>query len=89
MDRVQILDVIRDIVAYELKLVAHPQEIQEESDLLADYSIDSIKIIQLIVEIETAFDFEIDTAMLSTETITRISELITYVGRQLLHADGD
>lgn len=48
-------------------------------DNLSDFGIDSIKIIELVVEIEETFDFEFDDEYLTYETLKNIDNITRYI----------
>ncbi|MBE5869354.1 MAG: hypothetical protein E7293_10455 [Lachnospiraceae bacterium] len=53
------------------------------NDILAEKGIDSIKIIELVVEIELKFDFEFEDEKLTYETLRSIKDIAMYVNSRL------
>jgi acyl carrier protein len=74
----QILDILRSLVQSELEITA-------ETDLAADLSVDSLKTMEILVEIEDRFDISIPINILSD--IRTVGDLSLQV--QKLLAEGD
>lgn len=53
------------------------------NDLLLDVGIDSVNIIELVIEIETKFDFEFEESMLSYNTLRSIDSISKYVYKRI------
>lgn len=51
-------------------------KITEETDLISDFGFNSINIIQLVVEIESTFDIEIDDENLLQEKLSSYKNLV-------------
>lgn len=54
-------------------------DINDATDLISDLSLDSVSLMQLIVEIETRFGFIFEDSMLDFEAITEYAKLKAYV----------
>ena len=61
MNRNEILENIKFILVNKLKLVSKQELINEKTNLLKDLSIDSVKIVNLLVELENTFQIDIDS----------------------------
>lgn len=53
------------------------------NDLLLDIGIDSVNVIELVIEIETKFDFEFEESMLSYNTLRSIDSISEYVYKRI------
>lgn len=53
------------------------------NDLLLDVGIDSVNIIEMVIEIETKFDFEFEESMLSYNTLRSIDSISKYVYKRI------
>jgi len=59
------------------------EKINEETDLVRDFGFNSINIIQLVVEIESVFDIEIDDENLLQEKLSPYKNLIEILKAKL------
>lgn len=50
-----------------------------ECDLMADFGLDSLLMVELVVEIESAFDIEFDLEDLDIEVLKKYNELLNYI----------
>jgi acyl carrier protein len=57
--------------------------INEDTDLVRDYNFNSINIIQLVVELESVFDIEIDDENLLQEKLSPYKNLIVILKNKL------
>lgn len=85
MDRKEILSKIQTIICEKLKIVSEKILIQESTDLKRDYNIDSLRIVNLIVEIENVFNIEMDSDDISQEILTNIKQLINFLEKFILN----
>lgn len=53
--------------------------VEQECDLLDDFGLDSLLMVQLIVEIESEFDIEFDLADLNMDVLRKYQNLRDYV----------
>ncbi len=79
MNRNEILEKIKLILVNKLKLVSKHELINEKTNLLKDFSIDSVKIVNLLVELEKTFQIDIDSEDISFETLTDIPKMIDFI----------
>lgn len=68
-----IFEKVREILAKELNIPA--DEITMESNFSEDLGIDSLDLVQLVMELEEAFDITIDDA----EAIKTVKDAVNYV----------
>ncbi|MBW8383906.1 MAG: acyl carrier protein [Youngiibacter sp.] len=68
-----IFEKVREILAKELNIPA--DEITMESNFSDDMGIDSLDLVQLVMELEEAFDITIDDA----EAIKTVKDAVNYV----------
>lgn len=61
--------------------------INENTDLIKDFNFDSINIIQLVVELESTFDIEIDDDNLLMERLSTYKSLVEIVHNSLNEAE--
>ncbi len=50
-----------------------------ECDLMADFGLDSLLMVELVVEIESAFDIEFGLEDLDIEVLKKYNELLKYI----------
>lgn len=53
--------------------------VEQERDLLDDFGLDSLLMVQLIVEIESEFDIEFDLADLNMDVLRKYQNLRDYI----------
>ncbi|PYG90229.1 acyl carrier protein [Ruminiclostridium sufflavum DSM 19573] len=87
MNRNEILEKIKFILVNKLKLVSNKELINERTNLLKDFSIDSVKIVNLLVELENTFQIDIDSEDISFETLTDIPKMTDFLDGALNPAD--
>jgi acyl carrier protein len=63
------------LVSKALKFKIPEDQITDSSQLVADFGMDSIAIVQLIVDIESEFDIELSDGDLELEKLTRFGTL--------------
>lgn len=63
--------------------VFNAQQVTNETDLSKEHGIDSIKMVQLIVDLEEAFDIEVDSASLNYENFANSGAITRYVQKKL------
>lgn len=59
------------------------RKINIDTDLIKDFGFDSVDIVQLVVEIESAFDIEIDDEDLSPENLTSYINLTSIISKNI------
>ena len=57
--------------------------ITEEAFLKQDLGIDSIKLVDLVIDIEDEFNFRVEAKELDSQNFNTVSSVIAYVGRKL------
>jgi len=79
------MDVVKkriiDIVQQSVSEIYSDVKVTESSHLVNDLGFDSITLMQMVIEIEEAFDIEMDDAQY--ENIIEIKELILYVKQKI------
>jgi acyl carrier protein len=83
LNRNEILEKVKLILVNKLKLVSKPELITESTNLIKDYSIDSHKLVNLLVELENAFQIDIDSEDISFETLTDMPKLLLFIEKSL------
>lgn len=83
-----------EMILKEMVVSLSPQEITVESvsdsvDLIKDFGFNSITLIQLVVNVESEFEFEFDDAMLGFESLVNFSKLVEYVKEKVLEVSSD
>lgn len=58
-------------------------KVNEKSVLRADHGIDSIRLVEMVVDLEDEFNIEVDTTSLSYENFASIELIIKYVVNKL------
>jgi acyl carrier protein len=72
---------VRQTLSENLVLVDHVENINDEENLL-EYGVNSMKIIQIIIQLENHFEIEFDDEYLERETYT-IKSLVEYISNKL------
>jgi acyl carrier protein len=81
--REQITSIIRSVLdRQELNFDLSDNTLQDDTNLAIDLGMDSIEIITVIAEIESAFDVEFDYTDMDIENITRVGNIV----QSLAHA---
>ncbi|MGE5310884.1 MAG: acyl carrier protein [Nitrospirota bacterium] len=52
-------EILRELLAILKTFAKHGQTLQEETDLVADLGLDSLRVMKLVVEVEDRFDISI------------------------------
>lgn len=55
----------------------------KEDDILTECGMDSVEMIQLVIELETHFEFEFEDEKLSYETLRSINTIVSYIYMRL------
>ncbi|RCX12551.1 acyl carrier protein [Anaerobacterium chartisolvens] len=55
------------------------ENVSESSNIRRDHGIDSIKMVELVVDLEDEFDIEVDSCSLSFENFSTVELIIRYV----------
>ena len=63
--------------------VSEKDSITEEAFLKQDLGIDSIKLVDLVIDIEEEFSFRVEAKELDSQNFNTVSSVIAYVGRKL------
>lgn len=79
MSRNEILEKIKFILVNKLKIVSKQELINEKTNLLKDFNMDSVKIVNLLVELENSFNIDIDSEEISFETLTDIPKMMDFI----------
>lgn len=87
MNRNEILEKIKIILVNKLKMVSRPEMINEKTNLLRDFSIDSVKLVNLLIELENSFKIDIDSDDISFETLTDIPKMMDFVESALNNSE--
>lgn len=81
MERQRIIKLVTDIIQ---EVVAQKQiVVLEQTSLTTDLGFDSLMFVDLIVEIETEFNFEFEDEYLLIENIDKVKNIIDYVQRKV------
>mgnify|MGYP000698889043 CR=1 FL=1 len=77
------IEYIKDVVRnYVTKIIKSPS-MPEYNSLLTDIGIDSVKIIELVIYIESKFNFEFDPENLNYITLRSIDSISEYIYKKL------
>ncbi len=57
--------------------------VQLDGDLREDYGIDSIGLVELLVDIESKFDIVFDSSFLTSESFSTAGNLVDYIDQKL------
>ena len=81
MHKQEIKQKILDILASKetMSLQVDVRDICDDTSLINDMALDSMQILELIVFLEEAFRFSIDTENLNIETFDRFSDLVDFI----------
>ena len=80
-NRKQILKQITSLLEPWLDDTEKPHPLNEQTDLLTDLGIDSVAILQLILNIERVFAIKIDDSEIDSEILSRTSRFIDMIER--------
>lgn len=78
----EVADRIRSIVAEILRIDATDAQISEETNLY-ELGLESLNVVELLTQIEIAYDITIDVEDLSAELFNRFGTLVDFVQRKL------
>lgn len=81
VDRNEILE--RVINTVKRHAVFNQDKVMEESRIRRDHGIDSIKMVELVVDLEEEFNIEVDSASLSFENFANIGIITDFIIRKL------
>jgi len=81
MHKQEIKQKILDILASKetMSLQVDVSDIRDDTSLINDMALDSMQILELIVFLEEAFKFSIDTENLNIDTFDRFSDLVDFI----------
>ncbi len=81
MHKQEIKQKILDILASKetMSLQVDVSDIFDDTSLINDMALDSMQILELIVFLEEAFRFSIDTENLNIDTFDRFSDLVDFI----------
>ena len=82
MNREETFSRIKEILQETLKWRADVSQVDEQTHLVNELGLSSLEGLEILVKIETEFDFEIDDEDLSLELMSTLSSLIDYVDRK-------
>lgn len=77
VDRNEILERVINIV--KRHAVFNQDKVMEESRIRRDHGIDSIKMVELVVDLEEEFNIEVDSASLSFENFANIGIITDFI----------
>ncbi len=63
--------------------VFNADKVNENSRIRRDHGIDSIKLVEMIIDLEEEFDIEVDSAMLNFENFATVELISNYVAERL------
>lgn len=81
MQKEELAGKIREIV--KGYAVFNANQVTDETDLSKELGIDSIKMVQLIVDLEETFDIEVDSASLKYENFANSAAITHYILKKL------
>ena len=81
IDRNDILERVMSIV--KRHAVFNQDKVGEESRIRRDHGIDSIKMVELVVDLEEEFNIEVDSASLSFENFANIGIITDFIIRKM------
>jgi acyl carrier protein len=81
VDRNEILERVINIV--KRHAVFNQEKVMEESRIRRDHGIDSIKMVELVVDLEEEFNIEVDSASLSFENFANIGIITDFIIKKL------
>ena len=87
MNKEKILEGIRYILKEKLEIITEYSDVDNETDLVKKFGIDSINIINLIVEIEEYFGVDMSSDDITSETLTKLPFLVRNIEKQKLMDD--
>ncbi len=82
MDKEKILEGIRYILKDRLEIIHDASEVDDETDLIKTLGIDSVNIINLVVELEEYFEVDMGSEEISFEILTKLPFLIRNIEQQ-------
>ncbi len=82
MTRAAILDRVRKILTERLKLTSTPSDITEDTDLRMEYGVDSLKIVELLAELDDAFGVGLDSEGISGEVLIHVGKLVDFLEKE-------
>lgn len=63
--------------------VFNADKVNENSSIRRDHGIDSIKLVEMIIDLEEEFDIEVDSAVLNFENFATVKLISNYVAERL------
>ncbi len=63
--------------------VFNADKVNENSSIKIDHGIDSIKLVEMIIDLEEEFDIEVDSAVLNFENFATVELISNYVAERL------
>ena len=89
MHKQEIKQKILDILASKdtMSLQVDVSDIRDDTSLINDMALDSMQILELIVFLEEAFKFSIDTENLNIDTFDRFSDLVDFIDTNIKKKD--
>lgn len=73
----KVIDIVRR------NAVLNTDMVNENSDIRRDHGIDSIKMVELVVDLEEEFDIEVDSCSLSFDNFANIERITSYVLKKI------
>ncbi len=74
---------LKKIIIRNSTIALAENDIQDDTDLISDLGFDSVKLIQLVVDIENKFGFEFQDEDLSFEILSKYSDLQEYIEKRI------
>lgn len=86
MTKEEILDQLREVMVEKLRLTTRPEDITQDTDLRRDFGIDSLKIVELLSELEERFGIGLDSENLSGEILVDVGKLTDFIAAETTSA---
>jgi acyl carrier protein len=83
VDRLEIIERVHDALEPWVPDIALIAEIDEETNLIADLGLDSIGILQFILEIEKEFGLSVKNHELDSQLLSRIGNIVNMIQEKL------
>ena len=83
VDRLEIIDRVREALEPWISNLDLMDEIHEKTNLITDLGLDSIGILQFILEIEKEFDISIKNYEMDSQLLSRVGNIINMIQEKL------
>ncbi len=81
-------EVLKQLIMKYSRVKIDESDIMQDSDLVSDFAFDSVSLVKLIVEIEKAFDIEVEDGLLNFNVIGTYKFLEQYITDRLCNKCG-